>query len=99
MIALQRISEVPTIPELMQAEFNAWAGPIRQAALTAAWYRPRLSLQILARLAAAYALLGAARLLLRLGVIQPSLAAGAFPLAARLCDGAVAHRAGFQRRS
>jgi hypothetical protein len=84
MIVLRRISTVPTIPELMRAEFEAWSTPVARALLAAAWHR-RVGLSgMRACLVGAALVLMAARMLLRLGLVTPACAAGAFQLATRL---------------
>jgi|GEM_PF-3219225 len=89
MIMLQRISRGPTVPEMMQAEFDGWAIPVRQTLIAAIWHGPAEQGRMLARFWVASAILAAARALLLLGLIEPDCAAGAFPIAVRLCRGSV----------
>jgi hypothetical protein len=84
MIVLRRISTVPTIPELMHAEFEAWSTPVARALLAAAWRRPVGVSRMRACFAGATFVLMAARVLLRLGLVTPVCAARAFQLATRL---------------
>jgi hypothetical protein len=72
--AFQRLSPGPTIPELMRAEFRTWS---------------RVRANIVVRLlyfTAASLVLNAARVLLRLGLIEPECAGKAFRVASTLTD-------------
>lgn len=78
---LQRLSPGPTVPELMEAEFREWRDRAARTLVVGAWLRPVLRGRMRACFAGASLVLGAARVLLRLGLVTPEFAAGAFRVA------------------
>ena len=90
MAMFQRLSSGPTIPDLLQAEAQAW----RQATMRL----PTRRGQMRACFLAASLVLGAARLLLRLRLIEPRCAGAAFGVATTLTRLGLAARHGHPAR-
>lgn len=85
----QRMSGTSTITQMMRTERDAWIASKAPLLLETTWHRPMRESQVAAAFLSAGAVLAGARILLRLRLIKPHFAAGAFPLAAGLCAKAV----------
>ena len=90
MVFLRRLSPGPTVPDLMQAELRAW----RQDRMHVLSRRSRARTCLMA----AGLVLGSARILLRLGLIEPECAGQAFRIAARLTRSGLSSSAGMVRK-
>ena len=80
----ERLSSGPTIPELMQAELQDWLARPHLAGSLVAWHRLAERSRLQTCLLGAELVLGSARLLLALRLIEPDSAAGAIAIATRL---------------
>ncbi|HUA55642.1 MAG TPA: hypothetical protein VMB81_25885 [Candidatus Sulfotelmatobacter sp.] len=77
MTAFQRLSPGPTIPDLMQAEFQAWLRGRTNSVSRGCYF------------SAASLVLRTASILLRMGLIEPDLAGVAFRIASGLTEAGV----------